>query len=204
MSTGVRAPGTFTLGKNTLHKNSSLVPMNICCFPGGGREGPRPLMGSGLEVSPLPGRASVSPALTGDGRRAYEAPTVCHLPLSVACGFLRTCGQAVLLSFLQVRKLKGERLPEGEVTQGKGRAWLSLTSRGVLLLVRVGQPPHPSTHPPTHPLTHSSTHPPTYSPTHSPTHFLIHPHTHPLTHPPIHPSVLLSSFLFLFFQLKPC
>lgn len=62
------------------------------------------------------------PALTGDGRRAYEAPTVCQLLLSVVCGFPRACGQVVLLSFFQVRRPKGERPSDGEVTQGKGRA----------------------------------------------------------------------------------
>lgn len=41
LSPGVRAAGTFTLGKNMLHKNSSLVPTNICCFPGGWQGGAR-------------------------------------------------------------------------------------------------------------------------------------------------------------------
>lgn len=194
LSPGIRAPGTFTLGKNMLPKNSSLVPTNICCFPGGGGEGPGPLMGSGLEASPLPGRASVSPAPTGDGRRAYEAPTVCHLPLSVACGFLRTCGQAVLLSFLQVRKPKGERPCDG------GRSRRGRTEPGSRLTSREGRccwcrwdslPTHPPTQLLIHPPTHPSTHLPTYSFIHPPTHAL-----NPSIHSPVHPSL----FAFFFFS----
>ena len=50
---------------------------------------------------------------------------MCQLLLSVVCGFPKACGQVVLLSFFQVRKPKGERQSDGEVTQGEGRAELS-------------------------------------------------------------------------------
>ncbi|KAI4565654.1 hypothetical protein MJT46_009029 [Ovis ammon polii x Ovis aries] len=87
-------------------------------------------MGSGLEASPLPGRASASAAPTGDGRRAYEAPTVCHLPLSVACGFLRTCGQAVLLSFLQGRFPDLSRSSEGPTPREDRASLFCLLAQG--------------------------------------------------------------------------